>query len=191
MAHKDLLDNVKRLQTINFDYLKSRVANWKQEYLSEGLDSGGCFIAKQTSSTGYARMTLRFQNQQWHVPAYTAIAFVEGLLPKMKFLETVKTPIVSHLCGRGALGCCTLSHLVFGESQEINMDRKAKACNRIMKCSTCKTCSIANPCLGHGPNPLCIPPPIPQVPVQQRLQEIDEAIERLLNEKRQITHLFN
>jgi hypothetical protein len=196
MTNANLLDNIVRLRSWNINYLRERLIEWKVRNLPTKPDDFGCIIAKTVSSNGYAKITLskgsKQKRDQWHVNAYTLMAFIENRLPSDKDLSIVKHPIASHLCGRGANGCCNLDHIVFGESQKINIDRLNKRCNLIIECTMCKVEQIVNPCQGHGENALlCIAKKVNtnnnnDSNKRARLEQIDKQITKLQDERKQI-----
>lgn len=162
MANATLLDNIQRLRTWDIEYLTQRLSTWRQQH-RPAKDDYGCIIASTVGTNGYAKITLsrgpKQHRDQWHVNAYTLIAFIEGKMPPDEVLQATKHPVASHLCGRGALGCCNLEHIVFGESQKINLDRLRKRCNRVIECSHCGHKQVIDPCTGHGDSdcaPRCI-----------------------------------
>jgi len=151
MSNQTLLDNVVRLQTWDRVYLSSRLAEWKAEHVK--TDVFGCNISATTDSNGYATITLcrtvAGKQDKWHVRAYTLEAFLLQQLPSMAELQKVKHPVASHLCGRGAFGCCTLNHIAFGEPQKINKERDAKRCITAVHCPHCLH-DFFTGCKGHA-----------------------------------------
>lgn len=187
MSNQTLLDNIKRLQTWDLAYLTSRLLDWKAKHTS--VCKTGCTISKTTDSNGYATITLcrsstsSSKQDKWHVRAYTLEAFVLKQLPSIEALEKVKHPVASHLCGRGAFGCSTLSHIAFGEPQKVNKDRDTKRCVMPVHCPSCKS-DFFSTCPGHGDAvPVCMPPLVAPKPKKQRLQEISSLIIQLQEER--------
>jgi hypothetical protein len=184
MANQTLLDNVKRLQTWDRAYLASRLADWKAKYVK--ADAYGCKISATTDSNGYATITLCrtvFNKQdKWHVRAYTLEAFLLQRLPSVDELLRVKHPVASHLCGRGANGCSTLEHIVFGESQKVNKERDAKGCATAVHCPHCSR-DFFTACKGHAEGIQQCLSLVIHKPKRQRLEEIASLIHRLEEEK--------
>jgi len=183
-ANRTLLDNIRKLNNeYDRDYLVKRVKDWKEDYKAV-RDEHGCLISATRASNGYACITLR--SPQWHVRAYTLIAFVENKLPSEEELANTKHPISSHTCGRGKQGCFEPSHIIFGEPQSMNMKRLHGMCNIAVECGTCHTLQIARKCTGHDAAAPCTPPRLTRKPPERRLKEIDEAIEALKAERKTI-----
>ncbi len=179
--------------TYDISYLKDRVAKWKKKYCSAQRDEAGCIISTQVATNGYARITLSqgkkadAKRDQWHAPAYTVIAFVDGKLPLLEELSKTKHPVASHLCGRGAKGCASSEHIVFGESQKVNINRSQSGCNMIVECETCHTVQIGNRCKGHtGSTDVCVPSPLKRKAPAVRLQEVNSAIKKLKHERQEL-----
>jgi len=147
---------------LSIEYLKGRVADLQKDLRPADVDwdgqpftiKKGCRVpASGKRSDGYAQLKLRGTvggvSRQWAPRAYEVILFVEGI-------TKADGDDVSHLCGRGAMGCVERTHLHV-EAHQSNLSRKRTTeCHLRATCPNCSHEFALFACPGHGDEPRCL-----------------------------------
>jgi len=147
-----------RLDNFDRKYLERRVESLMNSLRAPDISwegtpfkiKKGCRIPeKGRRPDGYAQIKLRQPGLQISPRAYEVILFVNGFtkLPNCD---------ISHLCGRGSLGCCEPTHLIM-ELHSQNLSRKKILhCSEKVECPNCQYHFNIFTCDGHGTNNKCI-----------------------------------
>jgi len=139
--------------------LQKRVSDWELTFRAPDVGwngkpfkiKKGCLVpAGGKREDGYAQLKIRHNNkQQWAPRAYEVLLFVNGI-------EKEDGQDISHICGRGARGCCNIDHLNV-ESHAINISRKRTVhCVVKTECPHCHSEFEVFSCAGHGDEPDCV-----------------------------------
>jgi len=159
------------------------------------LDRRGCRIAPKSmqKSNGYGQVHLSAKSvsdSKESIGKQAKIGHLYAYHYDRKLVNPNKEHW-SHLCGRGADGCCLRAHGPI-EPKEVNYERKNQHCEEPVECGRCAFRFHLNPCNGHTYKGVNYPPcirgtflPYSELQVDEKkkvITRMQETVAQLQNE---------